>query len=73
MGKKGTQVQESLALFFSTTYSGEFNITTNIIYNYLPIRNQDPILKEILKDCCKCVAKRGGILSNILSPSFFPK
>lgn len=54
---------------FSTSYSVDFNHIRNILLKYLPILNRDDKLKELLNNGCRCVAKRGTSLGNILSPS----
>lgn len=56
---------------FSTAFSADFGHIKNIFYKYLPILNRDEKLRELLGDGCRCVAKRGKSLGNILSPSDF--
>lgn len=54
---------------FSTAYSVDFAKVKNIFLKYLPMLNRDDKLRGILREGCRCVAKRGSSLGNILSPS----
>lgn len=56
---------------FSTSYSVDFAKIKNIFFKYLPMLSRDSTLREILTDGCRCVAKRGKSLGNILCPSDF--
>lgn len=62
---------DRIARLFNTPFSTDFKEVRNIFLKYLPKLNKDEKLRSILKQGCKCVAKRGRTLKDMLPPSEF--